>query len=1237
MAEIIFCPTCRRRLQLPGDFQAEWVRCPACQTDFEVSPTGVVLAPQESLPPIVLPADSEQLIVPSRPAPVRPSPQLQRRSQKTSRSACFIVFLVLGLVGLIISVGVAGILVLVWRSPSESKTPTRFLEDDEEKFEQLREAFRNQPPIIEGRIVPELQPLFNDLGAALRRADADGVMLHFDTDRMTDEFGDLAVLPRRKTRARRQFIIGLRRGMGQSLVRISPAFQWTTSEIRKVKKLNDEECLVVVRHKHPDGSNLKVRWWLTRRAGVWKIYDFEDLDAGMRFSTTVASFAEQGAGRFTEIGRAGTNIGEAFQALIANDIDTAENKLKLMPPRLPLRLEAMRLLLTGIVHIHRGKDKEALQALEAAKRLHADMPVADYLRGIVLKKMSKWEEALKYLNDYRNLLGDDDEVCREIGETLRQLRRFREAAIEYRKALDVNPQDAEAFDGLLSSLEADDNKDDLGPRFAKLENHREHFDEFARDCEERQFPQLLEPLVRTMRRLDPDYPPVDFYDALVNARTGHPEEAVRLIRSALRKQTEQPKHKEYGRQFLKVMAVMGHFKEAYPVLPDARESFLHLASELLTRYRLDDLKALTALHRQKQADDPLLPLYEAEIHVREGRYAEADKCFSDGVKRGADAETLQTFRASRVLARHHIGQTLSAYREIGPRDETFLQLANLCYNAEDDTTLEALLDAHAKIQPKNADVPRFRARLNIRQNKTAQGIALFKTTLTKRIEKEKREELVAEFLRDMVQAGKPLEAYRAAPDARQAFQIVAGQLLSQTRFDELRLLIPAHRAADPADPWLAYYRGELYLQDKEWTKAADVLAQGMKRATKEQRDGFRRNYVYAMYKAGRALQAYAVAEPHDSTFDQLANLMTNDKKGVELEELIRLHRPHAGDDSDLLYRECRAKLLRKKHNEAIALFVLAYKRDKLDYRRINEVRDFLLTLIEDGRFAEGWRAVPDKTVAFTTLAPNLVSQKKQKDLADLLDEYAKDHEDDVTVAFYRGELALLRGEAKEAARHFAIAVEKGSKQEQWRNRDGLFRARIALGEATAVYEQFHTDADTFDRLALLCQLKKDAVQLQALLAAHRQRKPDDPASIVWEWELRWLKQDYDGALRLLKEHRDVFSLPRYQWKTQAYLVRCLLKLKRNQEAVREAEAAVKKTYGDRFFLILAYASAGDVPRTLATVEKTSYSRTYLLHRCYGDADLGPILRSEAFQAFREKFPEPKNEPISDRGDRDFDD
>jgi len=34
-------------------------------------------------------------------------------------------------------------------------------------------------------------------------------------------------------------------------------------------------------------------------------------------------------------------------------------------------------------------------------------------------------------------------------------------------------------------------------------------------------------------------------------------------------------------------------------------------------------------------------------------------------------------------------------------------------------------------------------------------------------------------------------------------------------------------------------------------------------------------------------------------------------------------------------------------------------------------------------------------------------------------------------------------------------------------------------------------------------------------------------------------------------------------------------------------------------------------------------RNALVGRCYRDEDLGPLLRGEGFEAFRERFPEPK--------------
>jgi predicted Zn-dependent protease len=1227
MAEFISCPACQRRLRLPSELPTEIVRCPACHNDFPLS--SVLSAPPnlESSLPSVLPADlpSEAEKTETSASPVRSqhSPQPRLRVQRSSRKTCLLVLLIMGLAVFTLSAGIV-VLVLVWRATNDTLAASRYVEDEEEKPEQVRQAFRNQPPLDEARMAPELQSLFDALGVSLRAADTESIVRQFDVSRMADEFGNLAIVPPRHSRNRAQFLNGMRQGIGTSFTQRAILFQWTTSEIRKIKKINDEEAVVIARHKHPNQATLKVRWWVTRRSGGWKVYDLEDLDVGMRFSTTVASVMAQGAGRLSDISKAAITIGEVFQALAGNDVDTAENKLKPVPAQLPPHLQTLRRLATGVIHLHREQYQEALDALDSAKRLHADMPIADYLRGVAYNRLGKWEQAFKNLREYRDLLGDDDDICRELGEALRGLSRFAEAAVEYRKALDLNPKDADAFRGFLNALEGNAKKDDIGPRFAKLDNLRENFALFAEDCEQRAFPQLLEPLVLTMRRLDPDYPLAEYYLALVTARTGHPDEAVKLFQAALRKEKEEKERKEHSRHFLQVMTAMGHTLAAYRALPDARAAFRDLASE--AKYRLDDLKALVTAHRQKHADDPLLLLYEAEIHVREGNYAAADKKFANAVAHQPDEEQLNSFRASRVLARYHNGQMLSAYREIGPRKETFLQLANLCFNAQDDAQLETLLVEHAKNEPASTEVARFRCRLAIRNKKVAEGIALFKSVIAKPLEKEKRAELLAEFLGDMVEADKPIEAYRAAPDAREAFEILADDLEAEQRWNELRLLAQAHRAADPADLWLAYHQGEIHLHDKQWQKAADALSQAVKQAPKELHDRFRGSYVYAMYKAGRGRQAYIEADSRDSTFEQLANLMTADKKGVELEELVRLHRPHAGDDPRLLYQECRAKLLLKKPEEASALFRTAYKKDSQEYRRSAESRQFLLDMAEAGRFLDGFRAVPNSTVAFESIAPTLVFQKKRKELKALLEEYGKGRDGDSSLAFYQGESALLEGDAKTASRHFASAVAKGGTADQGRYRQGLFRARIELGEAAAVYEQFHKEAGILEQFAGLCEQKKDAGQLQALLDAHRKHKPDDAALTAWELEVRWLKRDYEGALRLLREHRrDVFALARYQWKADDHLVRCLVKLKRHPEAIQEAETAVKKRFSDRLLLVLAYAAVGDVRRTMQTMEKTR-ANEYLLRRCYEDAELGPILISEAFRSVREKYPKPGQEP-----------
>jgi hypothetical protein len=194
-----------------------------------------------------------------------------------------------------------------------------------------------------------------------------------------------------------------------------------------------------------------------------------------------------------------------------------------------------------------------------------------------------------------------------------------------------------------------------------------------------------------------------------------------------------------------------------------------------------------------------------------------------------------------------------------------------------------------------------------------------------------------------------------------------------------------------------------------------------------------------------------------------------------------------------------------------------------------------------------------------------------------------------------------------------------------RFRTGLFRARLRLGRTAATFLEFGADHLTFVSLANLCAGEKSPEQLEALLAAYRKEQPDDPFALAWELDAHWLRGKYKRVVQMLtRDETGPFSRPRLRWKSNSYLVRGLVKTGRAAEAVRAAEAAGRRSYGDRLLLVLAHASTGDVKQTIAAMEKMD-CESYFVLSCYRDEDLGPLLRSAPFEPFRVRFPEPKDE------------
>ena len=272
--------------------------------------------------------------------------------------------------------------------------------------------------------------------------------------------------------------------------------------------------------------------------------------------------------------------------------------------------------------------------------------------------------------------------------------------------------------------------------------------------------------------------------------------------------------------------------------------------------------------------------------------------------------------------------------------------------------------------------------------------------------------------------------------------------------------------------------------------------------------------------------------------------------------------------------------------------------------------------------------MPQKITAFQQMTWRYRNPKQIAEFTRLIEEHAKHHPDDPRLLLERAELHLLRGEMVQAEPILLRAKEKATPADVHSVRVALMRCRVRMGKAVETYQEYGPGAMTFQDLAFQCAFEKNPQQLEALLAAHRQAFPKFKNTAVWEVEIGWLKKDYENTARVIQAQRAaLLENQTHRWKCEGYLIRSLVRLKRNKEAVEEAEILGQKKTGSHLLQALAFAAAGDEPRTLAFLDKVK-SPHYLIEDCYFDEDLGPILRSDAFRKFRERYPEPPPRPGS---------
>jgi tetratricopeptide (TPR) repeat protein len=1200
MRDTISCPACNRQLDLPTEYLGQEVQCPQCAATFVagtlpppaapvVNPSEAIapLAPSDSLPPINLEIDA-----PSKEASRSRRPKLAPYGSNTSAGKPLVRKPVVILGAIILGVACCTCSMTRWNP---------WLEPRDHGRNDL--AFPGNRPGPGERGMPvnaddpkaQMAELFARFARLVKEGDRHGLAALVDSSEMAAGGGEQDLI------------------LADIFIRDPERVFSAPNRIRHVRESPDGNLVVITAHRRGNKEIGLHRWWVNKRAGLWRIADQENLHFCIPLSATVGANREN-IGRQNDI----ATLNNATNFLVENrNSEEAERLLKTVRPGvLPRRMLGTYHHLQAVTHMIRGRHQECLNACDEALAAHPDLPRSHVLRAISLSGLGKYELALEAARKAQTMLGDDPAAFYEVGLALAGLGKFSEAAAAYRQSLDEEPDQPLTFQSLVRAAGPDIDPLDFGDRFARLENPQNHFNENARDLWARFQAKHLEQLALAMRRIDPRHADAARYLALAQAEQSQFPKALASFGAALELQPVEARRREYYHEFAKVLAFRDHAVAAYAQLPDIDLAFLALAAALRQNGKNDDLNELVERHAVKRPKDPVILLYKADALVQEEKFVEASKAYAASFARITDEIVLGAHRHSYVLARYRTGDLVGAYRDIPPRQSTFDQLAQLCWADRKADELQRLVDAHARSDAGDPALNRARWRIHILKGRFAEAGKLVKRAPMDPAENNRI--VLEDFIFDMIELNHPVEAYRHCPDRALAFDILGQEWNGANR----QALIEERRKDAPEDPLIEIHLANAAKRARDWKKAAAHFEAGWSKMKDADRPRWTHAYLYASYKAGQPMRAYQATRKERFAFNSLAGILINDKNADAFEKLVAERRLEKAGDPELDAYEARVLVLHGKLPEAEALLARCCAKAP-EFERKRLIETFVSDLAQLGRPVDAYRCAPDKIIAFQHVVWRLRDVKQLADLERLIEEHARHHPGDRRLALERGELALLKDDLPLAEKQFTLAKQKANADELNAARLGLVRTRIRMGRAVETYQELGPGTATFQEIANQCFFVKNADQLERLLASHRKAFPAAKNLAAWDVEVLWLKKDYQAVADAIQAQRAaLLKTSPHRWKCERLLVHSLVQLKNYKEAIREAEELNRAKYGPRVLLAYALAASGDVPATIAYLEKNAVEREFLVEDCYFDEYLGPILRSESFADFRKQFPEP---------------
>ncbi len=300
------------------------------------------------------------------------------------------------------------------KSPGITVVP----ETETQRSEAVKAAFVEGAATGGKRIEPgqpefaEVDAFFTKFGAAAKKKDRATYGACMSMDAMVRNLEAKGMISFKNDRERAAFLKGAESSMGNSMGNMA----FDSHTVARLEEIAPNQAMAYTRAFNDDMKVVvKMRWWLLKEDGAWKIYDFEELSQGVRASTMMGAMVGATKGKekawvqpILEMSKAMQNMGgDNMLKKLASLREMSEKILKSSPPP-EVEVFARQMLVSGMMA--NGDAAEALVQVEQLEKLPNISPGIHFLKGCALTATEKPAEARAAFERYADLLGWDSDV-----------------------------------------------------------------------------------------------------------------------------------------------------------------------------------------------------------------------------------------------------------------------------------------------------------------------------------------------------------------------------------------------------------------------------------------------------------------------------------------------------------------------------------------------------------------------------------------------------------------------------------------------------------------------------------------------------------------------------------------------------------------------------------------------------------------------------------------------------------